>query len=288
MARAQAAADNPRELFRDLPRDPDVPFLWGHQDRILERYEAHVDTSEIALELPTGTGKTLIGLLIAEWRRRERGERALYLCPTRQLAHQVAVLAGRYGIDAEVSLRPSYEGLDRWNNGDTVAISTYSALFDYKPKFTAPQALILDDAHDRRRYRSDDVDRWWGVTCGRPMVRRDGLCGRDASHWHGNRMLCALVPVAPQQVTQPLPARPVRAGAHPLPQPGRRVGHVASSRLHGHRRRRRVGQEADMDTAASRSLFPPTCRDRALLRRRATDHMSAPLGSLAADRRPRG
>jgi hypothetical protein len=35
---------------------------------------------------------------------------------------------------------------------------------------------------DRRRYRPDDTDRYHSVLCSRPMVRRDGLCGRDASH----------------------------------------------------------------------------------------------------------
>ena len=152
ISRSTAAAASPRSLFRDLPRDPDVPFLWGHQDRILEGYEAHVDVSDLALELPTGTGKTLIGLLIAEWRRRSEGERVLYLCPTRQLAHQVGALADRYGIDVAVSLRPDYAGLDRWQNGDVLAVSTYSALFNYRPRFTAPQALVLDDAHAAEGY----------------------------------------------------------------------------------------------------------------------------------------
>src|SRR4051812_44878042 len=152
ISRSAAAAASPRSLFRDLPRDPDVPFLWGHQDRILEGYEAHVDVSDLALELPTGTGKTLIGLLIAEWRRRSEGERVLYLCPTRQLAHQVGALADRYGIAVAVSLRPDYAGLDRWQNGDVLAVSTYSALFNYRPRFTAPQALVLDDAHAAEGY----------------------------------------------------------------------------------------------------------------------------------------
>jgi hypothetical protein len=162
VARSHAAADNPRELFRDLPRDTDVRFLWGHQDRILERYEAHAGSKDIALELPTGTGKTLIGLLIAEWRRSARGERALYLCPTRQLAHQVGTLADRYGIDAKVCLPPGYDGLARWHNGDATAISTYSALFNYNPRFTA-QAVILDDAHAAENYVADH----WTVTIDR-------------------------------------------------------------------------------------------------------------------------
>ncbi|MGA2164634.1 MAG: DEAD/DEAH box helicase [Solirubrobacteraceae bacterium] len=151
-ARQVGSAANPRELFRDLPRDPDIPYLWEHQGRILERYEDRLDTGDVALELPTGTGKTLIGLLIAEWRRRTREERALYLCPTRQLAYQVGAQAPRYGIQARVCLAPNYDGLEDWQEGRAVAVSTYSSLFNYRPKFTAPEALVLDDAHAADEY----------------------------------------------------------------------------------------------------------------------------------------
>jgi hypothetical protein len=149
------ASSTPRALFRDLPRQAGVPFLWAHQDRVLEAYEQVPSEQDLALELPTGTGKTLIGLLIAEWRRRYKRERALYVCPTRQLAHQVGAQAVRYGINAKVCLAPDYEGLATWQGGDAVAISTYSALFNYNPKFSAPEALILDDAHAADGYVAD-------------------------------------------------------------------------------------------------------------------------------------
>lgn len=164
-----ASAESPRALFRDLPRDPGVPFLWEHQGRILESYEEAAEASDLALELPTGTGKTLIGLLIAEWRRRAFGERVVYLCPTRQLVHQVGALARLYGIDAQVCLRPEYEGLDRWQGGDVIAISTYAALFNYKPRFTAPQALILDDAHAAENY----VAGHWSIAIDRHEMAED-------------------------------------------------------------------------------------------------------------------
>jgi hypothetical protein len=153
-------------LFRDLPRDADVKFLWAHQDRVLEEYETRTGVTDLALELPTGTGKTLIGLLIAEWRRRHKHERALYVCPTRQLAHQVGAQAARYGINAKVCLQPDYDGLPQWHGSDAVAISTYSALFNYNPKFTAPQTLILDDAHAADGYVSDH----WTVTIDRDKL----------------------------------------------------------------------------------------------------------------------
>lgn len=153
--RGEAAA-SPRSLFRDLDRDKDVPFLWGHQDRVLEGYEEkHTDSEDIALELPTGTGKSLIGLLIGEWRRRARQERVLYLCPTRQLAHQVGLQAEKYGIAATVCLQPDYGGLADWQRGERIAIGTYASLFNYNPKFTAPQTLILDDAHAAETYVAD-------------------------------------------------------------------------------------------------------------------------------------
>jgi DEAD/DEAH box helicase len=150
------APTSPRSLFRDLDRSADVPFLWSHQDRVLEGYEEkHTDSKDIALELPTGTGKSLIGLLIGEWRRRARQERVLYLCPTRQLAHQVGLQAERYGIAATVCLQPDYVRIADWQRGERIAIGTYASLFNYNPRFTAPQTLILDDAHAAETYVAD-------------------------------------------------------------------------------------------------------------------------------------
>ena len=82
--------DDPEALFRDL-RKKTVPGLLSHQADVLRSYLAvHPTYPDIALQLPTGSGKTLVGLLIAEWRRRKYGERVVYLCPTRQLVNQVA------------------------------------------------------------------------------------------------------------------------------------------------------------------------------------------------------
>ena len=61
---------NAEALFRDLKnRDPRIQHLWSHQADIIRVYHEAIDHRDIALELPTGTGKTLVGLLIAEWRR---------------------------------------------------------------------------------------------------------------------------------------------------------------------------------------------------------------------------
>lgn len=42
-----------------------------YQAAMLDLYIKNVDKKTVALELPTGSGKTLVGLLIGEYRRRK-------------------------------------------------------------------------------------------------------------------------------------------------------------------------------------------------------------------------
>ena len=91
--------DSPDKLFRDLTRRK-FPDVLPHQAETMQAYaEQGVTPPDVALQLPTGSGKTLVGLLIAEWRRRKFNERVVYLCPTKQLVHQVVNQAEeKYGL----------------------------------------------------------------------------------------------------------------------------------------------------------------------------------------------
>jgi len=146
-------AKSPEALFRELVRPPNgPPHLWVHQADLLRSYHRdHLRTSDVALELPTGAGKTLPGLLIAEWRRQAFSERVAYLCPTRQLARQVAEQATRYGIEVVVLVgsAQTWGEADRMRfvRGERVAITTYSAVFNSNPQIADAQTLVLDDAH---------------------------------------------------------------------------------------------------------------------------------------------
>ena len=97
-----AVAESPDRLFRDLPRRKHAS-LFDHQGQVLRSYVSQaVDAPDVALQLPTGSGKTLVGLLLAEWRRRKFRERVVYLCPTRQLVNQTAEEASaKYGLSVE-------------------------------------------------------------------------------------------------------------------------------------------------------------------------------------------
>ena len=125
--------------------------LWAHQaDALRTYYEEHRDTPDIALEFPTGAGKTLVGVLIAEWRRRALSERAAFVCSNNQLAHQAAAKARGYGVDVVLLIGPNREWGDddraAFEAGSAVAITNYHHIFNSDPKIDA-QTLVLDDAH---------------------------------------------------------------------------------------------------------------------------------------------
>ena len=163
----------PENLFRSRSRrSAQVQHLWAHQADVLRSWHSnHVDTSDLALELPTGTGKTLIGLLIADFVRQTKEERVAYLCPNRQLAHQVGALAGDYSIDARVLVgrQASYDPNDynAFEDSSAVAVTTYSAIFNTNPRIKSANLLILDDAHASEDY----VASLWNVEVNRHEER---------------------------------------------------------------------------------------------------------------------
>jgi len=149
---------DPESLFRDLKqRSPKIQYLWSHQADILRTWhQAYLTSKNVALELPTGTGKTLIGLLIAEYRRQAMNERVIYLCTTRQLANQVNTLAKDYGIQSFVLVGDQKKyppaSFSAYASGRAVAITTYSGVFNTNPRLKDGNCLVLDDAHSAEDY----------------------------------------------------------------------------------------------------------------------------------------
>ncbi len=145
-------------LFRDLTSRK-IETLYSHQADILRSYSTVLDKKNIAIELPTGSGKTLVGLLIAHFRRHNNGERVVYLCPTKQLVNQVVTHATEsYGIKATAFLGSKSEyspaSKSEYNNSETIAVTTYSSLFNVNPFFKNPDLIIVDDAHASENYIS--------------------------------------------------------------------------------------------------------------------------------------
>ncbi|HAT1597528.1 TPA: DEAD/DEAH box helicase [Legionella pneumophila] len=148
---------NPAELFRELTRRQ-LPDVLPVQKAMMERYaEEALEETDIALQLPTGSGKTLVGLLIAEWRRRKYQEKIIYLCPTKQLVNQVSEQASsKYGITvlSFTGKAKDYPQGDvaKYKQAKSVAVTTYSSIFNSNPFFKDADVIILDDAHAAENY----------------------------------------------------------------------------------------------------------------------------------------
>lgn len=156
---SSSTPDSPDKLFRDLTRRK-YPDVLPHQAEIMQVYARDaVNSSDVALQLPTGSGKTLVGLLIAEWRRLKFNQRVVYLCPTKQLVHQVAGQANdKYGLSVATFVGSKHDFTPAskadYNNADKIAITTYSGLFNTSPFFNSDNTdvILLDDAHASENY----------------------------------------------------------------------------------------------------------------------------------------
>lgn len=150
---------SPEELFYKLGRASSHGYLRGPQQDVLREYmDQHSSASDAAFELPTGTGKTAVGLLVAEWKRLP-ANRVAYLSLTNQLAGQVLAEAARLGI-ACADLRGTKDTRSsaeegRYKTGSAIGVTTYSNLFNSNPVISGAEFLVFDDAHGAEHYVSD-------------------------------------------------------------------------------------------------------------------------------------
>ncbi|MGF1566821.1 MAG: DEAD/DEAH box helicase [Nodosilinea sp.] len=151
------APETPEQLFNDL-RQRAYPGMLSHQADVTRNYcNEALNEPDVALQLPTGSGKTLVGLILGEWRRRKFEERILYVCPTNQLVYQVANEAkSKYGLRVIpfTKSKHDYSAADKsdYRNAEATAVTSYSSLFNIAPFFIDPQIIILDDVHAAENY----------------------------------------------------------------------------------------------------------------------------------------
>ena len=161
---SEVVPDSPEKILLQLPRRK-IPGVLLHQGQLMQRYAREAqEATDVALQLPTGSGKTLVGLLIGEWRRTKYAERVVYLCPTRQLVNQVVAQAtGQYGLSVHgfTGSKADYDPTAKaeYQSGARLAVTNYSSLFNTSPFFESPDLIIADDAHAAENY----ISSMWSV-----------------------------------------------------------------------------------------------------------------------------
>jgi hypothetical protein len=130
-------------------RSATIPELWAWQREVLAAYEP-LDL-DAAVELPTGTGKTLIGLLVGEDFRQQRGAPVAYLAGNKQLAQQVERQARQLNFPV-VRFQGSKEtwsmpDVRAYNFGEAIGVMNYWNYINANPGVEPAGLLILDDVH---------------------------------------------------------------------------------------------------------------------------------------------
>lgn len=147
---------SPQEMYQDNK----VKKIMGpldYQAAMLDLYMQNINKKSVALELPTGSGKTLVGLLIGEYRRRKNKEKVLFLCPTNQLVHQVVEQSNlKYGLKAIAfcGKQKDYSPKDKSNflMAEAIGVTTYSSFFAVHSFFEDVDVIIMDDVHSCEDY----------------------------------------------------------------------------------------------------------------------------------------
>jgi hypothetical protein len=120
------------------------------QAHVLERYaELGPAITDIGIELPTGEGKTLIGMLIADLAL-DDGMSVAYLTGTKQLTEQVQEQAlGLPGLAVHTFSGGNYPGagLLEYHQAQAVGAMNYWVYFNNRPRVQPADLVIFDDAH---------------------------------------------------------------------------------------------------------------------------------------------
>ena len=144
---------NPIDIYDTLDRSASVGPLRPVQLTILKKwYEERRDDKELIIKLPTGAGKTLIGLLILKSKLNSGEGPCLYICPNNYLANQTKLEAERFGI--EVCQFTQFNDIPReFLDGKAILITTAQKFFNgmtvfgLDARYIEIGTIVLDDSH---------------------------------------------------------------------------------------------------------------------------------------------
>jgi hypothetical protein len=141
---------DPLEIFKSLTLRGSIENIWGPQQEALQiwhkKYRNHNDN---IIEMNTGGGKTLVGLLVAQSLINELKGHVLYVCVNNQLVEQTMSKATECGISFSARYKSDWYEENSFNSAETFCITNYASVFNSRSVFHKMDidAIIFDDAH---------------------------------------------------------------------------------------------------------------------------------------------
>lgn len=145
---------DPISIFKYLDTDGDKDVIRPSQRDILEKWHNDFrDKKDTIVKLPTGKGKTLIGLLMLQSYLHEKKNPVVYICPNNYLANQTVKQAKSFGIKVELDNTSNFPS--SFVNSEVILVTTCKRIFNGKSRFGVKGngdyrrigAIVVDDAH---------------------------------------------------------------------------------------------------------------------------------------------
>ena len=146
---AKPPPTDPLEVFARRPSLAGTPNdLWGGQREALLAWVKERKKRDILISLNTGSGKTMLGVLIAQSMANESGGKCVYVCSTIDLVIQTEKEAKKLGIAPSTRISGNFSS-NSFEQGKTFCITTYSSVFNAQKPFRKHNVtkFVFDDAH---------------------------------------------------------------------------------------------------------------------------------------------
>ena len=141
---------DPIDIFQGLLHKDGYSYLRGIQEEVLNSWHQIREQRDVLCKMNTGSGKTLVSLLMLLSKMNEGIGPSLYLCPDLQLLEQAKIQANLYGIPVcEIEEKNSFPS--DFHNSKSILLCTFQRLFNSKSIFKRDNitlgAIVIDDAH---------------------------------------------------------------------------------------------------------------------------------------------
>lgn len=140
----------PIELFQTLFHKEGYAYLRGIQEEVLNSWHEIRDQRDVLCKMNTGSGKTLVSLLMLYSKMVEGVGSSLYLCPDKQLLEQTKIQAELYGIPV-CEIEEGNSIPNDFINSKGILLCTFQRLFNSRSIFERDNievgSIVLDDAH---------------------------------------------------------------------------------------------------------------------------------------------
>ncbi len=140
---------NPLKIFDKITLRGSIKNIWGPQTEALKEWHKKRTENDVVVQMNTGGGKTLVGLMIAQALLHELNRRVVYVVANNQLVEQTIERAKELAIKPASRYLFEWERKEAFQSAETFCITNYAAVFNgfstFKDKDVG--ALIFDDAH---------------------------------------------------------------------------------------------------------------------------------------------